>query len=238
MVLPAEASPQERYVFKPSFGSSHHWALSQLQGCLSGKRVLDIGAGGGNIGRMIHPQAPAELVAVEIDTRAHPLLSQIYTEVHTSIEPLSGRQFDCILLLDLLEHLADPFEFVQRLRPLLAPGACLVISVPNIAHWSVRFPLFFLGRFEYRSRGILDATHLFFFTAKRLRELCASIPGATIESSSVSIEPIELLLPKWACENALFSAASRIRKWVAQLLPGLMAYQLLAVVRLPQKALK
>jgi SAM-dependent methyltransferase len=231
MVLPAEASPQERYVFKPSFGSSHHWALAQLAGRLAGKRILDIGAGGGNIGRIIRPEGPTELVAVEIDTRAHPLLERTYTEIHTSIEPLTGRQFDYVLLLDVLEHLADPFDFIQKLRPLLAPGARLVISVPNVAHWSVRVPLFFLGRFEYRSRGILDATHLFFFTRKRLRELCESVPGATLENISASIEPVELALPRWVCDNALFGALARVRKVVAELLPGLMAYQLLTVVR-------
>ncbi len=231
MVLPAEASPQERYVFKPSFGSSHHWALAQISGRMAGKRVLDVGAGGGNIGRMIRPEGPEDLVAVEIDTRAHPLLAHTFTEVHTSIEQLSGRQFDYVLLLDLLEHLSDPFDFVQKLRPLLAPGARLVISVPNVAHWSVRFPLFFLGRFEYRSRGILDKTHLFFFTRKRLRELCESIPDASVESVSASIEPVELALPRWVCDNAPFKGLSRIRKVVAELLPGLMAYQLLTVVR-------
>jgi SAM-dependent methyltransferase len=201
---------------------------------MTGKRVLDIGAGGGNIGRMIRPEGPRELVAVEIDTRAHPLLSKTYTEVHTSIEPLSGRQFDYVLLLDLLEHLSDPFDFIQRLQPLLAPGARLVISVPNVAHWSVRIPLFFLGRFEYRSRGILDQTHLFFFTRKRLRDLCTSIPGATLESVSASIEPVELALPRWVSNNAIFQGLARVRKVVAELLPGLMAYQLLTVVRVQE----
>jgi len=232
MVLPAEASPQERYVFKPSYGSSHHWALTQLKGNLRGKRVLDVGAGGGTIGRMVTQEAAAELVAVEIDTRAHPSLQLVYNEVYTSIEPLHGRKFDCILLLDVLEHLADPFDFIQRLAPLVAPNACILISVPNIAHWSVRFPLFFCGRFEYRSRGILDATHRYFFTLKRLKQLCDSIPGVTQTESSVSIEPIELVLPVWLHRSILFTFASRIRKKIAEVVPSLMAYQHLALVRI------
>jgi SAM-dependent methyltransferase len=198
---------------------------------MAGKRVLDIGAGGGNIGRIIRPEGPADLVAVEIDTRAHPLLVHTYTEVHTSIETLLGRQFDYVLLLDLLEHLSEPFDFLEKLRPLLAPGARLVISVPNVAHWSVRFPLFFLGRFEYRSRGILDETHLFFFTRRRLRDLCASLPGATQETVSASIEPVELALPSWVWDNFVFRGLSRVRKCIAELFPGLMAYQLLTVVK-------
>jgi SAM-dependent methyltransferase len=181
---------------------------------------------------MVAHEAPAELVAVEIDTRAHPSLALVYNEVHTSIEPLDGRKFDCVLLLDVLEHLPDPFDFVARLAPLLAPNAFIVISVPNVAHWSVRLPLFFCGRFEYRSRGILDATHRYFFTRKRLCQLCDSIPGATSLELSVSIEPVELVIPDWVQRNPLFAFTSRIRKKIAQLIPSLMAYQHLALVQL------
>jgi len=235
MDLPSEASPQERYVFKPAYGSSHHWALSQLKDRVSGKRVLDIGAGGGGMGLALAPNSPAELVAIEIDPRAHPILRETYQEVHPSVDALKGRLFDVVLLLDVLEHLSDPFSFMRGIKDLLAPGALLIISVPNVAHWSVRFPLFFLGRFEYRSRGLLDRTHLFFFTGKRLISLCASINGCSIEARSSSIEPLELLLPDWVCGNPLFRGLARIRRWAAEVAPSLLAYQLLVMVRYDPK---
>jgi SAM-dependent methyltransferase len=229
--LSFEAPPQERYLFKPSVGSSHSWALGQLTGSVHGRRVLDIGAGGGGIGARLKPEAPAQLVAVEIDLRAHPLLTPIYSEVHTTLEPLAGRQFDTVVLLDVLEHLAEPEAFIRTLHPLLAPGATLLISVPNVAHWSVRLPLFLWGSFEYQPRGLLDRTHLQLFTRKRLTQLCRCIPGAQLEQLAASIEPVELLLPSWAHQNPIFRGLAHIRRAVATTVPGLMAYQLLARVR-------
>lgn len=227
--LPLEATPQERYVFKPFYGSSHHWALGQLAGSVAGKRVLDIGAGGGGIGRAARDQSPQELVAIEIDPAAQAPLRETYDEVHASIAPLKGRQYDLVIMLDVLEHMSDPFGFLQELRPLLAPGARLLISVPNVAHWSVRFSLLF-GRFEYGSRGILDRTHLYFFSRRRFKQMLRSIPDGMITELNGSIEPVELVLPAWAYENPIFRVCSQIRCWFARKLPGLMAYQHLGVV--------
>ncbi len=227
--LPLEATPQERYVFKPFYGSSHYWALGQLAGSVSGKRVLDIGAGGGGIGRAAREQGPRELVAIEIDPAAQAELRQTYDEVHASIAPLKGRQYDLVILLDVLEHMSDPFGFLQELRPLLAPGARLVISVPNIAHWSVRFSLL-VGRFEYRSRGILDRTHLYFFSRRKFKQMLRSVPDGKITELNGSIEPVEFVLPTWAYENPMFRMCALFRYWLARKLPGLMAYQHLGVV--------
>ena len=229
MDLPLEAAPQERYIFKPLCGSSHFWALQQLKGRVAGTRVLDIGAGGGGIGRSIRPEKPAQLVAIEIDPRAQAALQSTYDEVHADIAVIAGRQFDLVVLLDVLEHMSDPFGFLKQLRPLLAPGARLIISVPNVAHWSVRFGLL-LGRFEYRSRGILDRTHLQFFSRRRFLEMCNSLDQAEVAVTSGSIEPIELILPTWASKNPLFEGLAKIRFSFAELLPGLMAYQHLGVI--------
>jgi SAM-dependent methyltransferase len=227
--LPLEASPQERYVFKPSYGSSHHWALGQLASHVEGKRVLDIGAGGGGIGRAARSANPQQLVAIEIDPRAQAALRSTYDEVYADITSLTGRQFELVVLLDVLEHMSDPFGFLKQLRPLLAPGARLIISVPNVAHWSVRFGLLF-GRFEYRSRGILDRTHLQFFSRRRFLEMCNSVERSDVAVTSGSIEPIELILPEWASNNSVFEWLARARFHLAELLPGLMAYQHLGVI--------
>ena len=231
MDLPLEAAPQERYIFKPLCGSSHFWALQQLKGRVAGTRVLDIGAGGGGIGRSIRPEKPAQLVAIEIDLRAQLPLQELYDEVHGDLSPLKGRQFDTIILLDVLEHMSDPFAFLSRVQELLAPNGLIIISVPNVAHWSVRFPLFFCGRFEYRSRGILDRTHLQFFSRRRFLDLCSALAGCRIERLSASIEPVELILPTLLTANPIFSALSRCRSFIAELLPGLMGYQHLALLK-------
>ncbi len=232
MDLPLDAAPHERYVFKPSFGSSHYWALGALSADrVAGKRVLDIGAGGGGMGQRLRAFSPSALAAIEVDPQAAAALRGTYDEVAPSLDAYSGRSFDVVLLLDVLEHMADPFEFLHRLPSVLAPGARVLISVPNVAHWSVRFPLFFLGRFEYRSRGLLDRTHLQFFSRRRFRALCEALPGCGVLAMGASIEPVELILPAWATRNPLFGALSRVRAAVAHALPGLMGYQHLAELR-------
>lgn len=226
----ANAPSHERYHFKPLRGSSHWWALKQLLGAVSGKSILDIGAGGGGIGRAIRPEQPKQLVAVEIDTRSHATLKKYYDVVTTDITPLSDQRFDWIVLLDVLEHLPKPFDYLQGLRGLMKPDGRILISVPNVAHWSVRFPLFFLGSFEYQALGIMDGTHLHFFSRKGFLRLCKSLPSTTITELSASIEPFELALPSYLSENYIYRAILPVRHQLARLLPGLMAYQHLAVI--------
>jgi SAM-dependent methyltransferase len=226
----SEAPPAERYLFKPFFGSSHHWALSLLKANSPGPRVLDIGPGGGGIGRALRGTSVQELVAVEIDEQTRALLAETYTEVHEKIGSLNGRVFDTVLLLDVLEHMSDPFGYLKELLPLIAPGAQVLVSVPNVAHWSVRLSLL-AGRFEYGPRGILDRTHLQFFTRKRFLEMCGSIPECKVERVSSSIAPLELLLPTGISGTKLFSLLARARHAGAERLPGLLAYQHLAMLR-------
>ena len=79
-------------------------------------------------------------------------------------------EFDAIVAADVLEHLKDPLEALNRLRPFLKPDGFFVISVPNVAHGSVRLALL-SGDFEYADIGLLDSTHLRFFTRETLEKL-------------------------------------------------------------------
>jgi SAM-dependent methyltransferase len=84
----------------------------------------------------------------------------------TDVAGLAGElneQFERIVFADLLEHLPDPIPVLAGYRRLLAPGGRLLVSLPNVAAWTVRLELLF-GRFEYAESGILDRTHLRFFT--------------------------------------------------------------------------
>ena len=78
---------------------------------------------------------------------------------------------DLILCLDVLEHLWDPWSVVCRLSNLLKPGGALVVSIPNVLHHSVMLPLILHGRFDYRDEGVLDKTHIRFFTKSTAVEL-------------------------------------------------------------------
>jgi 2-polyprenyl-3-methyl-5-hydroxy-6-metoxy-1,4-benzoquinol methylase len=93
----------------------------------------------------------------------------------------------------VLEHLPDPIRVLRNVHSLLNPGARVVISVPNIAHLSVRAQLLF-GRFQYSDRGILDRTHLRFFTRRTIKELLTDT-GFSIHQTTASAVPLELVWP-------------------------------------------
>ena len=222
---------QDRYQSKLFPGSSHSWALKQLEGLSPQARVLDIGPGNGVIGEALRARSIEQLFAVEIDAAARDNLKPIYQRIEASIEPYerAGLQFDAILMLDVLEHMSDPFEFLARVRKLLPVDAYALISVPNIAHWSMRLSLLF-GFFEYTNRGLLDRTHLQFFNRRRFEKLINS-GGFRAQQRSASIAPLELLLPSTLAQNSIFRAVSILRTNLAQALPGILAYQHLGVAR-------
>lgn len=217
-------APHIRYQFKPFVGSNHWWALRQLANLPASTRVLDVGSGSGAIGRALKMQGVTNLCAVEVDAEAREHAKDIYTEVASDISEFSGRTFDLIILLDVLEHVTDPQGLYGDAMKLLAPGGKVLISLPNVAHWSVRIPLLF-GNFDYYNRGIMDRTHFQFFTRKRVRELLRNGPLLKWRTFSSTIEPVELLLPRVLWDNPVFEAISKIRLAVAWALPGFFAYQ-------------
>ena len=88
--------------------------------------------------------------------------------ITTTFEPES---FDLVLCLDVLEHMVDPWAFVANIEKLLKPGGTLISSIPNIRHLSTLIPLVVGGRWRYTTSGILDRTHLRFFTRASALEL-------------------------------------------------------------------
>lgn len=85
--------------------------------------------------------------------------------------PFQAEQFDVILCLDVLEHLVDPWAVVKRLDGLLKPGGSIIASIPNVRFYKVPLQLLFKGKWEYKDEGILDRTHLRFFTFNSARDL-------------------------------------------------------------------
>lgn len=102
----------------------------------------------------------------EAAKKAEEVLDKVYIgDVDRVIErDLVGQRFHLILCLDVLEHLPDPWATLRKLREKLHPSGRLIASIPNVRHFSVVAPLIFMGRWEYASSGILDKTHLRFFT--------------------------------------------------------------------------
>ncbi len=228
--IDVNSTAHERYVFKPKIGSSHHWALKHLANITLGQRVLDIGPGSGFAGKELLSRGVQDLYAVEPDPSTAQELSPVYKKIAPNLEQLDQDNFDVAILMDVLEHMSEPEAYLENLLKRIKPGGQLIISVPNIAHWSVRFALLF-GFFEYQERGPLDRTHLQFFSRRRFAKLVQLKNLVCAIETSYSIEPIELLLPTALSENKFFDQISQIRSKFAALLPGLMAYQFLALVK-------
>jgi 2-polyprenyl-3-methyl-5-hydroxy-6-metoxy-1,4-benzoquinol methylase len=241
-------SVREKYQFKPFPGSSHSWAMKQLMATVDSMRntLLDIGCGRGDMGDFAKKIGVHKCVAIEPDRDARKAVEDIYSKVFASISELesaatspeckSCEKFHVVLLLDVLEHMAEPEKFLRALRPHIATGGTVLISVPNVAHWSVRLGLFF-GHFDYGERGILDRTHLQFFTTKRAKRIINELPDAHMISYEVSLEPVEYFLPATLWQSTPYGWITKLRMWLAQVMPGLLGYQHLLVVRVGDNAL-
>lgn len=134
-------------------------------------RVLDIGCGTGALTVIANRDHDNEVICVEPDPHRADKARTRGLEVHTGFltetlaDQLGG--FDVVMASDVLEHVANPAELLALMKQALKPGGQVLISVPNVAHWSVRAQLL-IGRFDYEDFGIMDATHLRWFTEKTL----------------------------------------------------------------------
>jgi len=146
------------------------------------RRVLDVGCAEGELGRFLREHRRVSYVAgIEVDpqaaARAREALHHVVAcdlNATGSGEVLAGlpkQGFDCIVFADVLEHLIDPWRWLRDLAGLLVPGGTVIVSLPNLRYYRVVLALLFRGRFEYQDEGILDWTHLRFFTEQTARGL-------------------------------------------------------------------
>lgn len=141
--------------------------------------VLDIGCGRGSTLNWIrHKYAGSRVIGVEIDpvvaeTAQETIEEILCLDIETNLAELAQYhgKIDVLLLLDVLEHLRDPWSSIMRLRKLLSPSGIVIASVPNVRNLKVILPLVFSGHWKYQDAGILDRTHLRFFTKSSVLEL-------------------------------------------------------------------
>lgn len=133
-------------------------------------RVLDVGGGVGATGGYLKAQGLASKVVVADLCGGTPApgverIVAIDLDNAAALRSLAEHgPFDTILCLDVLEHLYDPWDAISQLQDLLAPGGCIVASIPNVNYVGLLAPLVIKGRFDYRESGILDRTHIRWFT--------------------------------------------------------------------------
>ena len=150
----------------------------------TGARVLDVGCGTGSVTVIANRAKGNEVVGVEPDRdRAEIVRSRGITVQVGELDDAMQRElglFDVVMSSDVLEHVAASQAFLALLKSSLRPGGILLLSVPNVAHWSVR-AMILSGRFDYEDVGIMDATHLRWFTARSLRKLLQSCGFDVVE---------------------------------------------------------
>jgi len=138
----------------------------------STKKLLDVGCGPGHTGRLCKQQG-IEVYGVEIDSEAAAMAAEVLDGVicaDLEVQELPWAEFDCILCGDVLEHMKDPWTMLNRMKTMLSPSGVIVASIPNVAHISVIRKLL-TDTFAYEECGILDRTHLRFFTRSTILSL-------------------------------------------------------------------
>lgn len=219
------------YPIKRSKHSSHDYAI-QMTGL--NHNVLDIGCGAGFFANELvkRENKVTGIDSLPLKEASSSLERYIQADLRRglqmSVRKLRGRRFDRVLLLDVLEHLESPERVLRECHDLLQPDGRIIVSLPNVANISVRLMLL-LGRFDYQSRGIMDCTHLRFYTTKTARRLLEE-SGYKIVQRKYTVMPLELPLGLSA-NNVVMIALNRILSLLTRMWPGLFAYQTVFMVK-------
>jgi O-antigen biosynthesis protein len=173
----AEAAPPHAFKyteFQADPGSTHSKIVSLVP---PATRVLEFGCATGYMSEVLKERLGCTVVGVEIDPGAAALAEEHAERVIVGdaekidyAAELAGEEFDVVLFAEVLEHLKEPANVLRRVRPFVAENGVVIASIPNIAHASVRLALL-SGEFRYREWGLLDDTHLRFFTRASIQDL-------------------------------------------------------------------
>jgi 2-polyprenyl-3-methyl-5-hydroxy-6-metoxy-1,4-benzoquinol methylase len=217
------------YTFKDFEGSSHRILMKLIRRWVPrGGTMLDLGAAGGELGDALRDHFD-RTIGFEYNVDCVGTLGAHFDQVVvTDLETVRAlpANVHAIVLADVLEHLRNPAAALQLVRRALRDDGRVFISVPNIANITVRLGLL-VGVFEYRDRGILDHTHLRFYTKRTIRREVERAGFRILEMGGSSV-PIRLIIGKWTPEPIL-RVGELLLTWLTRLWRGLFAYQIILV---------
>lgn len=202
-------------------GSTHNLVVELVP---EGSSVLEFGCATGYMSEVLVERRGARVTGIELDPLAADAASAYCERVVVGDaetldlgEHLGDERFDAVLFADVLEHLRDPAAMLERVRPFVSEGGAVVASIPNIAHVSVRLALL-AGEFRYRELGLLDDTHLRFFTRESIVDLfeSAGLVVSTWRRRKIDLGQTEIQPPPGLPEN--------VRAWLGED-PELTTYQ-------------
>jgi glycosyltransferase involved in cell wall biosynthesis len=196
------------YAIKRSLYSSHYYA-SRLVG--RDRNVLDVSGGNGEF-------------AAELTRAGNRVIRADAAAIAAGVSV--REEFDRILVLDTVEHQRDPSQLLRELRTRLGARGRLILSVPNAVNLTVRFMMLF-GKFSYSDRGILDWSHLRFFTRKTIVRLLEA-NGYRVIARHHTIVPLERAVAVRP-DSKILRVANHALRLLTGLAPGLLAYEIVIV---------
>lgn len=168
-----------------------------LKNIPSNSTVLDVGCGTGILGEALKTKKNCRVYGIEFSKESARISAKRLDGVHVldieNQEFRSSIKFDVIIFADVLEHLRNPEKVLPKYTKLLKPGGRFVISLPNVANWTMRLKLLF-GNFTYARTGILDETHLRFFTLNTIKQFMTRC-NLKIDKMDLNPNFIRFLLP-------------------------------------------
>jgi 2-polyprenyl-3-methyl-5-hydroxy-6-metoxy-1,4-benzoquinol methylase len=158
----------------------------------SAKRILELGCARGAFSLLIKQRQSAEVWGVELNPEAAAIaatrLDKVITgDIFQVLEGLPEHYFDCVICNDILEHLPAPENILVNLKKHLAPAGVVVASIPNMRYLPVLYELLIRKDWRYRDSGVLDRTHLRFFTRKSICRLFESAGYRTLALQGLKI---------------------------------------------------
>ncbi|MBQ4144744.1 MAG: class I SAM-dependent methyltransferase [Thermoguttaceae bacterium] len=173
------------------------WVI-QYQFIPENAAVLDVGCANGELGKVLFQNKNCAVYGMDYNefSLENARKSGAYRELHqVDLNVFSGSEFphlhglfDYIILGDVLEHLTEPDQVLEKLKKFLRPAGFFLISLPNLAHISIKLQLIH-DEFNYTQTGLLDQTHIHFFTWKTLPKFFADL-SMKIEKATATIEPL------------------------------------------------
>jgi 2-polyprenyl-3-methyl-5-hydroxy-6-metoxy-1,4-benzoquinol methylase len=155
------------------------------------RKVLDVGCANGMFASLVKQEFDAIVWGIELNPDAAHIASKnldrvIVKDIFDAFSDLPEKYFDCVVFNDVLEHLVDPYSVLEEIKKFLSPEGVIVASIPNIRHAPVLFDLVVKGNWDYAEYGVLDKTHLRFFTKASIKKMFSNSGYELIQMNGIN----------------------------------------------------
>ncbi|MCP4216833.1 MAG: class I SAM-dependent methyltransferase [bacterium] len=213
----------------PGYYSGVNESLVKVLQPVEGMRFLEVGCGAGAFGKAMKEKGAAYYAGIEIIPEVAKTASTVLDEVvvgdvENLVFPFPAESFDYLVFGDVLEHLKDPWNVLKHCLKFLKVDGIIAASIPNVNNIGVIAKLM-LGSWKYEDSGILDKTHLRFFTLVQVMELFQQAKTQLLDVQGVSyatpeqlqlIEALDLLRSKFNLNNERFKVEAQTFQWVVK----------------------